>query len=186
MRNISGAHGPGNTKGNNNELSPQYVHDLMKTTAADIKKNEKTAEFQSNPAAARMQLLKESEWYDPRPHAVCTVQTFANNQTGPMMYAFAAYYQLLGWRVVIYDRFGLHRDHMQPLLHLPGIDYYEYTVLQLAMPSKYNQQYKDLQGRDRKYYYRMEKNWGYSGAHPRSLIALSLLSHCSLITLLSP
>jgi hypothetical protein len=80
-----------------------------------------------------------------------------------MMYAFAVYYQSLGWRVIIYDRFGLHKEHMQSLLHLPGIDYYEYTVLQLAMPSKYNQKYKEEQGRDRKFYYRMEKNWGYTG-----------------------
>ena len=39
-----------------------------------------------------------------RPHAVCTVQTFRNAQTGPMLYLFVSYYHRLGWRVIVYDR----------------------------------------------------------------------------------
>ena len=74
MRNISMSAGPGNTHGNNHEQPAHYVHDLLKTTANEIKSREKVGEFTSNPASIRKQLLVESEWYDPRPHAVCTVQ----------------------------------------------------------------------------------------------------------------
>ena len=31
-------------------------------------------------------------FYTVRPHAVCTVQTFRNAQTGPMLYMFVNYY----------------------------------------------------------------------------------------------
>jgi hypothetical protein len=34
------------------------------------------------PYALRSQYIKENSRTDPRPHAVCTVQTFRNNQTG--------------------------------------------------------------------------------------------------------
>ena len=65
-----------------------------------------------------------------RPHAVCTVQTFRNAQTGPMLYLFVSYYHRLGWRVIVYDRFGFHREFIEDLLPLPGFDYYNYTIFQ--------------------------------------------------------
>ncbi|KAJ1428425.1 hypothetical protein B484DRAFT_67501 [Ochromonadaceae sp. CCMP2298] len=43
-----------------------------------------------------------------RPHAVCTVQTFRNAQTGAMLYMFIAWYQKMGWRVIVYDRYYLY------------------------------------------------------------------------------
>eukprot|EP01034_Spumella_vulgaris_P034029 gene34029-41965_t len=94
------------------------------------------------PAAPRMGQIKELMALDYRPNAVCTVQTFRNPQTGPMLYLFVAYYQIMGWRVIVYDRFGLHESFLRDLLSLPGVDYYPYTLYQLAMPSKYNQEYK--------------------------------------------
>lgn len=44
-----------------------------------------------------------------------------------MLYMFAMYYQLMGWRVIIYDRFGFHYEVLKDLLHLPGIDYFPFT-----------------------------------------------------------
>lgn len=85
------------------------------------------SEFLSNPAAIRkkkqMALLRQY----PRHHAVCTVQTFQHAFSGPMLYMFVAYYQKLGWHVIIYDRFGFHRPFLEDLLKLPGVDYYPFT-----------------------------------------------------------
>lgn len=121
------------------------------------------AEIVTAAAAPRLQEIKEYSLKDPRPHAVCTVQTFRNHQTGPMLFLFTRYYQRMGWRVIIYDRFGLHKDFIAPLFGLPGIDYHPYTIFQLANPQKYNSEYAAKQGTDRKFFYKMEKNWGYSG-----------------------
>ena len=123
-------------------------------------------EITTNPAAVRLQEAKEIALKDPRPHAVCTVQTFRNHQTGPMLFLFTMYYQRMGWRVIIYDRFGLHKDFIQPLIEagLGGIDYHPYTLFQLANPNKYNVDYAAKQGTERKFFYNMEKNWGYSGS----------------------
>jgi hypothetical protein len=99
----------------------------------------------------------------PRTHAVCTVQTFRNSQSGPMLYLFAAYYLLMGWSVVIFDRFGLHFEYLTSLRQHPGFYYHPYTIFQLAQPSKYNSVYASTLKFDLKYYYKMERNWGYSG-----------------------
>jgi len=97
-----------------------------------------------------------------RPHAVCTVQTFRNSQTGPMLYLFVSYYHRMGWRVVVYDRFGFHREFIEDLLPLPGFDYYNYTIFQMVNPMKYSAAYARQQGFGFKIYYAMEKNWGYA------------------------
>ena len=52
-----------------------------------------------------------------------------------MLYLFVAYYQRMGWTVIVYDRFGLHRAYLEELLALPGVFYHPYTVLQVtALP----------------------------------------------------
>lgn len=56
------------------------------------------AEVKSNPAEARQVEAKAAQVADYRPHAVCTVQTFKNAQSGAMLYMFIAYYQRMGWR----------------------------------------------------------------------------------------
>lgn len=75
---------------------------------------------------------------------------------------FVAYYQLMGWRVIVYDRFGMHYDFIKELLHLPGFDYYPFTVYQLTEPSKYNAEYASKQECVLKSFYKMEVNWGYT------------------------
>jgi len=125
--------------------------------------NEIKGELVTTPSAARMQDIKTISQHDYRPHAVCTVQTFRNHQTGPMLFLFVMYYQRMGWRVIVYDRFGLHREFMESLVALPGVDYHPYTMFQLANPTKYNMDYASKMGTDRKFFYQMEKNWGYSG-----------------------
>jgi hypothetical protein len=96
-----------------------------------------------------------------RSHAVCTVQTFRNAQTGPMLYLFISYYHRLGYRVILYDRFGFHKEFIEDLLALPGFDYYPYTLFQIANPKKYNDVFAKNQGFGYKIFYKMEKSWGY-------------------------
>ncbi len=143
-----------------------YAQYLMPDTG------ELVAEAVTEPAAARH--LKVSDYFTPedaaaggtaavyRPHAVCTVQTFRNAQTGPMLYLFVSYYHRMGWRVIVYDRFGFHREFIEDLLPLPGFDYYNYTIFQLVNPTKYSPEYAKNQGFGYKIYYSMEKNWGYA------------------------
>jgi hypothetical protein len=40
--------------------------------------------------------------------AVCTIQTFKNSLSGPMLLLFASYYLHLGWIVIIFDRCDRH------------------------------------------------------------------------------
>lgn len=92
------------------------------------------ADFRSNPSEIRTVKMKEMSLTTPmtenRPHAVCTVQTFRNPYSGAMLYAFVKYYQLLGWRVIIYDRFGFHYQYLRELISLPGVDYYPFTGME--------------------------------------------------------
>jgi hypothetical protein len=81
-----------------------------------------------------------------------------------MLYLFVQYWQRMGWSVIVYDRFGLHREFLSELLQLPGFYYHPYTLYQLALPSKYNAAFAKQQGAGYKVYYQIEKNWGYGGA----------------------
>ena len=94
-------------------------------------------------------------------NAVCAVQTFRNPQSGPMLFLFVKYYLEMGWHVIVYDRFGYHTEFLEELFHEPGFHYHDYTIMQIAQPSKYNDTYAASQGFDMKYFYKMEKNWGY-------------------------
>jgi hypothetical protein len=96
---------------------------MVNQRAAEISPYEIVAEARSNPAEQRESQRKALVVTEPRPHAVCTVQTFRNAQTGSlrtpdqlmqlgsnnfrvcsvvgaMLYMFIAYYQLMGWRLV--------------------------------------------------------------------------------------
>lgn len=97
-------------------------------------------------------------------HGVCTVQTFRNSLSGHFMYLFVVHYAVLGYKVIVYDRFGYHYDIIKSLLLLfpHSIFYHPYTVLQLVLPDKYNQQYMEGAGSDMKYYYKQEINKGHS------------------------
>eukprot|EP01036_Dinobryon_divergens_P032366 gene32366-41935_t len=119
------------------------------------------AELKTYPAAEREMKRRDLMLTDFRPHAVCTVQTFKNSQSGPMLFMFVSYYHRMGWRVIVYDRFGLHWQFIKELLSLPGFDYYPFTVFQLVHPSKYNKAYADQQDSSYKAFYKMEVNWGY-------------------------
>jgi len=58
-------------------------------------------DLRSNPTETRMlhyRTLTTTQPEELRHHGVCTVQTFKNPFTGPMLYMFVLYYQLLGWR----------------------------------------------------------------------------------------
>lgn len=141
-------------------LNATLLPDKLKAQAAKVKSNQIVGEFSTKPAAPRTQFIRDT---NDRHHAVCTVQTFRNKQSGPMLYAFTAYYVAMGWQVIIYDRFGLHKEFLGDLIHQGPVSYHPYTVFQLANPKKYNDDYAAKQSTDRKYYYRMEKNWGFSG-----------------------
>ena len=56
------------------------------------------------------------------------------------------HHQRMGWSVIVYDRFGMHKEFLLELMHLPGVFYHPYTLYQLALPSKYNQEFAQKQG----------------------------------------
>jgi hypothetical protein len=58
--------------------------------AVVVAAQEITAEGHSNPAELRRGQAKAMAMADPRPHAVCTVQTFRNAQTGAVQYVYTA------------------------------------------------------------------------------------------------
>ncbi len=120
------------------------------------------SEVTTVPYAERRVTIKDLQHMDPRPNAVCTVQTFRNAQSGAMLYFFVLFYQRMGWQVIVYDRFGLHKEYLKKLVKLPGVDYYPYTVFQLVQPQKYNVDYKKSMGVEYKAFYKMEVNWGYT------------------------
>jgi hypothetical protein len=71
-------------------------------------------------------------------NVVLTVQTFRNNMTGPSLYMFMRYYLTLGWRVIVYDRYGLHADVMSEFSSLPEVIYHGRTVFENLFPSSFN------------------------------------------------
>jgi hypothetical protein len=89
--------------------------------------NEIMAEMVTHAAGPRREGIKQSMRSEGRPHAVCTVQTFRNAQSGPMLYLFTAYYISMGWTVLIYDRFGFHREFLAEFIGTPGVYYHPYT-----------------------------------------------------------
>ena len=139
------------------------LHDEVDKAAKAVEKEQIRSDFTTTPFAARTQDIRLSEMLDPRPHSICTVQTFRNAQSGPMLYAFVKYHIDMGWRVIVYDRFGLHLEFLKDIIGIGGLDYYPFTVLQLVNPTKYNQEYAKKQGSDRRVFYKMEKNWGFKG-----------------------
>jgi hypothetical protein len=69
---------------------------------------------------------------------VCTVQTYASPTSGPMLWLFSRYYHLIGFRVVIYDRYGRHESFLRDLIDAGQVLYHPYTAFQLARPDLYN------------------------------------------------
>eukprot|EP00605_Chrysophyceae_sp_TOSAG23-4_P000234 GSChrysophyteH1.ASY1.ANO1.271.1 assembled CDS len=139
------------------------LEEAVDEAAKAIDKKQIMSFFETAPAGPRLQDIKLSEALDPRPHAICTVQTFRNAQSGPMLYAFVKFHLDVGWRVIVFDRFGLHEEFLKGLEGASGLDYHRFTVLQRVNPSKYNQEYSKTQGTERRVFYQMEKNWGYKG-----------------------
>jgi hypothetical protein len=52
-----------------------------------------TSTMRTSPTGKRRESIKALLQEEKRPHAVCTVQTFRNPQTGPMLFVFVMYYQ---------------------------------------------------------------------------------------------
>ena len=71
--------------------------------------------------------------------AVCTVQTFRNDMSGPMLYLFIRHHLALGWVVIIFDRYGWHEEDVAPFLRTDErVIYYPYTLFQYYFPDIYN------------------------------------------------
>lgn len=124
------------------DFDPNITIEATDATAAATASQELLADFRTNPQETRLMKMKEMALTTPlgenRNHAVCTVQTFRNPYSGTMLYAFVRYYQLLGWRVIVYDRFGLHYHFLKELLVLPGVDYYPFTGKYLCSPQTFS------------------------------------------------
>jgi hypothetical protein len=68
---------------------------------------------------------------------VCTVQTFKNSMSGPQLYLFATYYSLIGFQVVIYDRYGRHVEFIKDLIESHGVIYHPFTAFEIRDPEKF-------------------------------------------------
>ena len=88
-----------------------------------------------------------------RNHAACVVQTFRNPQTGPMLFLFVQHWYRLGWKVIVYDRFGQHKEYLQDMMDWSGFEYHPYTAYQLVNPMKYNNDYASMRGGEFKTFY---------------------------------
>ena len=54
-----------------------------------------------------------------------------------MLWLFAQYYHAIGFRVVIYDRYGRHWSYLRDLIALGRVHYHPYTAFELARPEVY-------------------------------------------------
>jgi hypothetical protein len=77
--------------------------------------------------------------------AVCTVQTFQNQLTGPALYLFVRYYLELDWIVIVFDRFGDHSSHISSFLSSQRFFYFPMTILTQLLPDLYNDFYRSQQ-----------------------------------------
>lgn len=73
-------------------------------------------------------------------NVILTVQTFRNRMSGPSLYMFMKYYLTLGWKVIVYDRYGLHAREMGEFRDLPEVIYHENTFFETLFPSEFNKQ----------------------------------------------
>ena len=76
-----------------------------------------------------------------------------------MLFLFVQHWYRLGWKVIIYDRFGMHKEFIEEMLDWSGFDYHPYTAYQLVNPEKYNLEFAAKRGNEFKVFYKMEKNW---------------------------
>jgi hypothetical protein len=67
-----------------------------------------------------------------------------------MLYMFVQYWYRLGWGVIIYDRYGMHRNFVKDMLHWPGFYYHPYTVYSITQPGKYTAQLQKEAGSENK------------------------------------
>jgi hypothetical protein len=67
-----------------------------------------------------------------------------------MLYMFVQYWYRIGWGVIVYDRYGMHRDFIKDMLHWPGFYYHPYTVYSITQPGKYTVQLQETTGSENK------------------------------------
>lgn len=84
--------------------------------------------------------------------AVCVTQTFRNAHTGPMLYMFVQHYLSLGWVLLIFDRFGLHKEFLQDFIDTDDVHYHPYTAYQLLYPTIYDASLASKQPQSFRYY----------------------------------
>lgn len=71
--------------------------------------------------------------------AVCTVQTFRNAMSGPMLFMFIKHHLAVGWTVIVFDRYGWHEEVVKEFLDTDeAVIYYPYTLLEFYFPDRYN------------------------------------------------
>lgn len=114
------------------------------------------ANIVTKPFAAKRAWMREQQQL-LRPHGVCLVQTFQNEYSGYMLFLSVKYYYNLGFSVIIYDRSASHRDYLASLLHLSGVYYHPFTIMQVVFPQSPNN------SSPFKYYYLMEHMTDHPG-----------------------
>ena len=83
--------------------------------------------------------------------SVCTVLTRRSTKSGLKLFLFVRHYLALGYTVIVYDRFGAHREDLAPFLltlsttsvsvgaaHGGEVKYFPFTALQRSAPTKFS------------------------------------------------
>jgi hypothetical protein len=76
----------------------------------------------------------------PHTHTIITVQTFSNPLSGPSLYMFVVYYLSLGYGVIVYDMYGLHRNFLEEFIMKKEIDYHPITIFERIFRDNFNRE----------------------------------------------
>jgi hypothetical protein len=109
------------------------------------------------PSAAHvLRLRKRVVEKQAQRHAVATAQVFMNDFSGPQLYLFASYYLKMGYLVIIYDRFGNHKSHLDSFMDNEWFEYHPFTIMQVAYPEKFTRTMARKQDTEFKRYFSRE------------------------------
>lgn len=78
-------------------------------------------------------------------HAVCAVQVFKNEISGPLLFQFSMYYLTMGWLVIIYDRFRSHYNDIVPCMNNHNFRYHPFSAFELINPEYYSKEFEKKQ-----------------------------------------
>lgn len=103
---------------------PTRIHlDIRASLAAFANSNVPLIKADTHVLPYQLKSQQLRELGHSRPHGVCIVQNFVNSYTSHMLFLAVSFWQLLGFTVIVYDRWGAHEGVLASLLKLRGVQY---------------------------------------------------------------